>query len=124
MRQDIVALPHWISLLFGRRKLTVGPAQLVLDLEGHGFAVGTHCPTPGLVPVIAVVITVAVPPIPVFLLLVVVQLAKVAMRVAMGFGRPLVVEDDLVIVPAMIVVVVGIVGAVVVVLGTSGSRQR
>ena len=73
---------------------------------------------------IAVVITVAVPPIPVFLLLVVVQLAKVAMRFAMGFDRPLVVEDDLVIVPAMIVVVVGIVDAVVVVFGTSGCHQR
>jgi hypothetical protein len=46
---------------------------------------------------IVVVITVVVPPIPVFLLLVVVQLAKVAMRVSMGFDRPLVVEDYLVI---------------------------
>ena len=79
-------------------------------------------------PVIAVVImievVITVPPIPVFLLLVVVQLAKVAMRVAMGFDRPLVVEDDLVIVLAMIVVIVGIVDAVVVVRGTSGIHQR
>jgi len=45
MRQDIVALPHWVSLLFGRRKLTVGSVQLVLDLDCHGFAVGTHCPS-------------------------------------------------------------------------------
>jgi len=36
---------HWVSLLFGRRKLTVGSVQLVRDLDGHGFAAGTHCPT-------------------------------------------------------------------------------
>ena len=74
-------------------------------------------------PVIVVVIAVGMPPIPVFFLLVIVQLAKVAMRVAMGFDRPLVVEDYLVIVPAMIVLV-GIVDAVIAVLGTSGRHQR
>ena len=79
---------------------------------------------PVIAVVIMIVVVITVPPIPVFLLLVVVQLAKVAMRVAMGFDRPLVVEDDLVIVLAMIVAIVGIVDAVVVVRGTSGIHQR
>ena len=44
-RQDILALPHRFSLFFRRRRLTVEAVQFILDLEGHGFAVGTHCPT-------------------------------------------------------------------------------
>src|SRR6266851_7736420 len=44
-RQGITALPCWISLLLGRRELTVGSAQLVLDLESYDFAVRTHCHT-------------------------------------------------------------------------------
>src|SRR5437660_12483252 len=43
MRQDIAALPQWVSLLFGSGKLAVGAAQLVLDFGGHGFAVGSYC---------------------------------------------------------------------------------
>src|ERR1700690_2944571 len=45
MRQDLAALPHWVGLLFGRGKLALGSAQLVLNFGGYGFAVGTYCHT-------------------------------------------------------------------------------
>jgi hypothetical protein len=73
---------------------------------------------------IVVVVAVVVPPVPVLPLFVMMQLAKLAMWIAMGFNGPLVVVDDLTVIPAMIVVVVGIVEAVVMVLGTSDRHQR
>jgi hypothetical protein len=54
-------------------------------------------------------IAVTVAPVPVLLLLVFVEVFVVAMRVPMIFHRPLLVIDGLVIVPAMIVAVVGVI---------------
>ncbi len=72
---------------------------------------------------VVVTIGVTVAPVPVFLLLVFVQLAIVAMRFAVGFDDPLVVVDAFVVVPAMIVVEIGVVGAVAM-FGATGGEER
>lgn len=43
MRQGDDVLPHQISLLFGCGELGISSVQLVLNFEGHGFAVVSYC---------------------------------------------------------------------------------
>src|SRR5229473_5646617 len=69
-----------------------------------------------MIMVMVVVVVMIVPPGPVFLLLIAVQSAKVAI-VAMIFDNPLMVVNSFVIVPSVIVIVVRIVGAI----GSSGA---
>ena len=59
------------------------------------------------------VIAVAVTPSPVFFLFIRRQVAKIAIGVAVIFARPLVVVDDFVVVPDVVVAVVGIIDLVV-----------
>jgi hypothetical protein len=66
-------------------------------------------------------VAVAMPPGPVFLLLCRRELAKIAVRIAMIFVRPLVLIDHLVLIPDVIVAVVGIIDAVVMMFRTSSN---
>jgi len=47
-----------------------------------------------------------VSPLPVLSLVILVQVAEIVVRIAMGFHRPLIVENDFVVVPAMSIMVV------------------
>ena len=64
---------------------------------------------------------VVVPPIPVSSLVVLVQMTILNVRIMMGFDPPLVVIDDLIVVPAVTVVIIRIV-IVATVLGSAASR--
>lgn len=64
-----------------------------------------------MVIVVVVVIVMVMPPRPIFFLLFLVELAEVAMRIAVSLSRPAVVVDDLVVVPDVIVGVVRVVDA-------------
>jgi hypothetical protein len=64
-----------------------------------------------------------VTPSPIFFLLVFVELAVVAVRIAARLNYPLVVVDPFVIVPTMVIVVVGIVGAIAV-FGAANCGER
>jgi hypothetical protein len=68
-------------------------------------------------------VAVVMPPSPIFLLFSGRNLAEVAMGVAMGFRRPLIVVDDFVVIPHVIVGVVGIVNAIVVVSPATESEH-
>ena len=61
-----------------------------------------------------VVVSVTVPPGPVFLLFFRRQLAKIAMGIAVVFAGPLVVVNHFVVIPDMVVAVVRVIHAVVV----------
>jgi len=50
-----------------------------------------------------------VSPLPVLSLVILVQVAEIVVRIAMGFHRPLIVENDFVVVPAMSIMVVRVV---------------
>jgi hypothetical protein len=52
---------------------------------------------------------VVVPPLPTLSRLIFIQMAEVAMWIAMGFYRPLVVEDYFIVIPVMTIMVVRIV---------------
>src|SRR5207302_6001095 len=67
------------------------------------------------------VVVVVVPPRPIFFLLLRGKPAEIAIRVAVGFGRPLPVVNGLVMVPDVIVGVIRIVDAVIMVSGASDS---
>jgi hypothetical protein len=60
-----------------------------------------------------VVVAVAVTPGPVFFLFTGRQMAEIAVRVAVIFDGPLIVVNDLIVIPDVIVVVVGVVDPVV-----------
>jgi len=64
-------------------------------------------------------LAVTVAPVPVFLLLLWTQFAKIAIGIAMIFARPLMVIDDFVVIPDVVVVVVGVIDTVVMVMRTS-----
>src|SRR5580700_6407867 len=83
-----------------------------------------HNPAIGSSGLAVVLVGMAVAPGPVFLLFVFVELAEIAVFVAVGFAGPLLVVDALVVVPAVIVVVVRVVGAVVVVIGATQGGER
>jgi len=72
---------------------------------------------------IVVVIRMAVPPIPLFFLLIGAALAKIAM-IFMIFRLPLLVINDLVVIPAVIIAVVCVVSPVVMMLHTTEIQQR
>lgn len=71
-----------------------------------------------------IVVGMIVTPVPVFLLLFLVELSKVPMRITVRFHHPLVVIHPLMIIPTMVVVVIGIVGAIVVVFRAADRGQR
>jgi hypothetical protein len=73
---------------------------------------------PVVIVIMVVIIVMVVAPVPISLLVILVQSAKVAV-VTMIRDHPLMVVDSFVIVPAMIVVVIGIVDAV----GSSGTAS-
>lgn len=73
---------------------------------------------------IVVVVISSVPPRPVLFLLVVTQLTEIAMGIAMGFDRPLVVEDNFVVISSVVVMVIGIVHTIVVMLRAPGRGKR
>jgi hypothetical protein len=60
---------------------------------------------------IAIVIAMVVPPRPIFLLLILIELAELTMLIAVSLSRPPVVVDNLIVVPYVIVRVVGVVHA-------------
>jgi membrane-associated protease RseP (regulator of RpoE activity) len=62
---------------------------------------------------VAVVVAATVAPVPVFLLFLGRQSAKIAMRIAMVFAGPLFVIDDFVVVPDVVVAVIGVIDPVV-----------
>ena len=66
---------------------------------------------PVVIVIMVVIIVMVVAPVPISLLVILVQSVKVAV-VTMILDHPLMVVDSFVIVPAMIVVVIGIVDAV------------
>jgi hypothetical protein len=72
-----------------------------------------------VIAVVIVVVVMIVAPVPVLLLLIAVQSAKISIF-AMIFDHPLMVVDSFMIVPAVIVVVVRVVGAI----GSSGTSRR
>ena len=75
----------------------------------------------------SVVIPVAVPPGPVFFLLSRRNFAEIAIGIATIFMRPLVVINHLVVVPNVVVAVIGVIDAVVMMMGARhaqhGGRQ-
>jgi hypothetical protein len=73
---------------------------------------------PVVIVIMVMIIVMIVAPFPISLLFILVQSAKVAV-VTMILDHPLMVVDSFVIVPAMIVVVIGIVDAV----GSSGTAS-
>ena len=73
--------------------------------------------------VIVALVTLAVPPGPVFLLLVGTPLSKFAM-LAVAFRFPAAIVGIFVRTPAMIITVVGIIDTGVSVLGTAGAQRR
>src|ERR1700691_1740161 len=64
-------------------------------------------------------LAVTVAPVPVFLLLLWTQSAKIAIGIAMIFARPLMVIDNFVVIPDVVVVVIGIIDTVVMMRRTS-----
>ena len=78
---------------------------------------------PVVIVIMVVIIVMAVAPVPVLFLVVLVQSAKVAV-VTMIFDHPLTVVDSFVIVPAMIVVVIGIIDTIGSGCTASGQRWR
>src|SRR5271168_309265 len=70
------------------------------------------------------VIAVAVPPSPVFLLFLRRQLAKVSMLVTVILARPLLVIDHLIVVPDVVVGVVGVIDSISVVMLAGGPQHR
>ena len=68
------------------------------------------------------IVVMTVTPIPILLLLVVIEPAEISI-VAMIFHHPLLVVDILVAVPAVIIVVIGIVGAIMP-FATAGGQYR
>src|SRR4029077_9553406 len=78
---------------------------------------------PVVIVVVIMIIVMAVAPVPVLFLVVLVQSAKVAV-VTMIFDHPLTVVDSFVIVPAMIVVVIGIIDTIGSGCTASGHRWR
>jgi hypothetical protein len=72
----------------------------------------------------SMLISVSMAPGPVLFLFVVVQAFEVMMRIAVGLSDPLVVIDNLVVVPPVVVVIVGIVDSDVMVIGAAGIGQR
>ena len=81
----------------------------------------THLPQVSLV---VIVVAVGVAPGPVFFLLLRTQLAEIAIRIAMVFAGPLVVEDDLVIVPDVIVAVIGVIDPIVMMMAARHVQHR
>jgi hypothetical protein len=73
---------------------------------------------------IDLVISMTVAPVPVFLLLFRRQSAKVSMFVAVVFAGPALVEDDLVVIPNVVVAVVGVVDAVIVMCASRARYGR
>jgi hypothetical protein len=71
-----------------------------------------------------VVVLMSVPPGPVFFLLLGRQPAEVAIRVAVVFVSPAVVEDDFVVVPDVVVAVIGIIDPVVMMMGASHAQEK
>jgi len=59
--------------------------------------------------IMIMVMIVVMPPFPVLFLLVLVQVAEIAVLVTMGFYRPLIVENHFVVIPAVPIMVVRIV---------------
>lgn len=68
---------------------------------------------PPALQVLLVVVAVAVAPVPIFFLLLGAQMAEITIGIAVIFDRPLVVVDDLIVIPDMVVVVVRVVDSVV-----------
>jgi hypothetical protein len=75
--------------------------------------VGTPKGWAGRPRVLLVVVAVAVTPVPVFFLLIGGQMAEITVGVVVSFGGPLVVIDDLIVIPDVVVVVVGVVDAII-----------
>ncbi len=73
---------------------------------------------------IVVGIGVIVPPAPVGFLIILIQLAEIALRLAMGFNHPLVVIDAFMVVPSVVVAVVSVVASVIVVISKSTGGTR
>src|SRR5271155_841672 len=87
--------------------------------SSRGVPKSTPLPQVGLV-----VVAVGVAPGPVFFLLLRTQLAEIAIRIAMIFAGPLVVEDDLVIVPDVIVAVIGVIDPIVMMMPARHAQHR
>ena len=66
---------------------------------------------------------VAVPPVPILFLFIRWNLAEVAIRIAVRFGCPPMVVADFVVIPDVIVAIVGVIHAIVMMLGAAGRRE-
>lgn len=73
---------------------------------------------------VVVVLPVAMPPGPVFLLFVWRKLAKIAMRVTVVFPCPLVVIDDLVVIPDVVIAVVRVIDPIVMMRASRAQNGR
>src|SRR5579863_6077197 len=76
-----------------------------------------------MIVLVMIMVAVVVAPGPVFLLLIFVEFAEVAMSIAMGLDCPPVIVADLIVVPHVIVGVVRIVNPVGMVFSASDPRQ-
>jgi hypothetical protein len=73
--------------------------------------------------VVSVVVAVVVPPGPIILLLLRLEFAEIAVRVAMGFIRPAIVVNHFVVVPHVIVGVIRVVNTIGVVFAACDSGE-
>jgi hypothetical protein len=73
---------------------------------------------------ITIPVAMVVAPGPVFFLLFLVQAAEISVRVAMGLDCPLVVINNLIVIPNMVIRVVGVISAIPTVLGATESGDR
>jgi hypothetical protein len=85
---------------------------------------GSTCP-PKLYALVMIMVAVIMPPGPVVFLLIRRDVAEIAVFVIVVFPRPLVIIDDLIPIPDVVVVIVGVVYTVIVMsAGDAESRTR
>lgn len=76
-----------------------------------------------MIVIVVMIMVMIMPPIPVFLLFFWRQPAEITVRVAMGFARPLLIVDDFVVVPSVVISMVRIVNAIGMVFAAGNPRH-